>query len=169
MVTSKSVQCAVCKKNNPGGRQFIKTHRNTHILKCTTCSASLKTKPKLLRHSQTPRSIVNSKSLNKISHSASSSTTSNAGLEKLKFVCLICQYSCRTYYQHRQHKKDHKKENSTNSTNLVDLSEFEHNEKLLEEVTSVQHFLKDEKNELTRIKNYNFCVSGINTNFLREN
>ena len=139
-----------------------------HTFNCTTCSASFKTKPKLLQHSQTHRSIVNSNSVNRNSYSASSSTSSNAGSEKLKFVCMICQKSYHTYYQLRQHKKDHKKEKSTNDTNLNDLSEFEQNEKLLDEVTSVQRFLKDEKIELKRKKIYNFRVFEINTTFLQE-
>ena len=50
----------------------------------------------------------------------------------------------------------------------VDLSEFDENPKLMLEMCSVQHFLRDSETEMIRKNFYNFRISEIDTNVLKE-
>ena len=50
----------------------------------------------------------------------------------------------------------------------VNLSEFDDNPKLMEEMSSVQHFLRDSKTEMIRKIIYSFRIKEIDTNVLKE-
>ena len=125
-------------------RHLLKQHQHA----CSSCHESFPSQKKILQHQirKHSRSVLR------------------------KFKCKNCSEEFRTLYCLRKHKREaHFDIQKTRvSQKDVDLTEFQHNVNLLEEIEAVKHFLNDEKFESSNKTVYNFRMNDFSTSFLKE-
>ena len=145
-MSDKRVKCPKCdvqviSKNLP-------RHLKQHSVECSSCSKSFPPEEKLIKH------VL-------VHHQPHTS---------LKHTCYSCGMGFASFHKLQWHNRNVHGKIARIDTSPVDLTEFEHDQNLLEELQTVQHFLQNTKKELSRKWIYNYRLSQLEQldSFIRE-
>ena len=142
---STKIECKECGKRI--NRSNIRRHENLHKFKCTKCAKSFSSVDNLNRHELAK-------------HSPS--------VEPRPFTCRDCGEGLTSFYNLQSHRRDVHGKRTRRSVEDVDLSSFQQYPTLIQELRPVQHFLMDDKIELTRKRIYNYRLDGMDDSFIEE-